>query len=185
MIRTLPKRERRGYTRAGRHKRPAPGQLTFAFPSAVIVQFTPGANNSGNPFVRALQLKDAGKTEAAVYAYLDAVERGQNVADALCNLGVIASNAGQTEQALAYFSRALQREPAHATSHHNLGNLFDDIGLGRAAKVHYEVAVALRPSGKSYYNLALVLESLGDADHAIAVLEQCLGMGLDQDGDIL
>ncbi len=174
MIHELGERTRRGYVRAGRPHKSTPGQLSLAFPSAIVVALKPRSSPSSDPFIRALELEAAGQTEPAASAYLEAVKNGHNVADALCNLGVLACSAGDDQQALSYFSMALQREPGHPTVHHNLGNLFDDMGMAQAAQVHYEIAAAMRPSLSTYYNLALVLDRLGKTGRAVEVLEQCL-----------
>lgn len=178
MIHKMQKRARQRYARAGPARKPPPGQLSFAFPPAEVVPFIV---TGGDPFTHALYLEDLGRPEEALAAYREAARRDIKRADALCNMGVIASQAQRLGEALSFFSQALQHEPGHAVTHHNLGNLYSDAGLVQAAQVHYEVAHALRPCPETLYNLALLLAERGRAGHAAAVLEQGLREGVYDD----
>lgn len=111
-------------------------------------------------FEEALQLDEAGKEEAEKY-YLLAIENGQSVEDAYCNLGILKSSQGDLTKSIDYLTQCLRKNPRHFEAHYNLGNVYSDLGNLELAKVHYELSTQIEPEyPNSYYNLGLVLISL-------------------------
>ncbi len=124
------------------------------------------------PFEEALLLHEQGDPKAAE-AYLEAINDGDNVAEAYCNLGIINLELGHFGKALDNFTLSLKHEPRHVEAHYNLGNLYYDAGELPLARLHYEAAAQIE-SGFSlvYFNLALVYHKLSDLTGALAALEK-------------
>ncbi|HAF15545.1 MAG TPA: hypothetical protein DHU55_16655 [Blastocatellia bacterium] len=124
------------------------------------------------PFEEALLLHEQGDPKAAE-SYQEAINDGDNVAEAYCNLGLIYLDLGQLGKALDSFTLALKHEPRHVEAHYNLGNLYYDAGELPLARLHYEAAAQIE-SGFSlvYFNLALVYHKLGDLAGALTALEK-------------
>ena len=125
-----------------------------------------------SPFEEALLLHERGDEKAAEL-YRDAIEEGDNVADAYCNLGIIELEQKRVPKALDCFTLALKHEPRHVEAHYDLANLYFDSGELRLARLHYESAAELEPSfSPLYYNLALVYYELQDLNAACAALHR-------------
>jgi tetratricopeptide (TPR) repeat protein len=124
------------------------------------------------PFEEALLLHEQGDVKAAE-SYQEAINDGDNVAEAYCNLGIINLELAQLGKALDNFTLALKHEPRHVEAHYNLGNLYYDAGELSLARLHYEAASQIE-SGFSlvYFNLALVYHRIGDLASAMAALER-------------
>ena len=94
---------------------------------------------------------------AAAERYLEAINEGDNVAEAYCNLGIIESQKGNTAKAFDCFTTSLKHDPRHSEAHYNLGNLYFDLNDFRLAQIHYEMAGEVDPTfANAYFNLALV-----------------------------
>ena len=119
-----------------------------------------------SPFEEALLLHERGDQKAGEL-YKEAINVGDNVADAYCNLGIIELEGGSTAKALDCFTLSLKSEPRHVEAHYNLANLYFDAGDLKLSRLHYESARELEPSfSPLHYNLALVyyeLKNLGEA----------------------
>src|ERR1044071_9882676 len=87
------------------------------------------------PFEEALLLHDTNDPKAAD-SYLEAINEGDNVAEAYCNLGIINKDLGNVSKALDNFTLALKHEPRHVEAHYNLGNLYFDAGELPLARLH-------------------------------------------------
>lgn len=124
------------------------------------------------PFEEALLLHEQGDPKAEE-SYLEAINNGDNVAEAHCNLGIINLELGNVGKALDNFTLSLKHEPRHVEAHYNLGNLYYDAGELPLARLHYEAAAQIE-SGFSlvYFNLALVYHRLSDVNGALAALEK-------------
>ena len=124
------------------------------------------------PFEEALLLHEQGDPKAAE-SYLEAINDGDNVAEAYCNLGIINLDQGHVGKALDNFTLSLKHEPRHVEAHYNLGNLYYDAGELPLARLHYEAAAQIE-SGFSlvYFNLALVYHKLKDLNAALGALEK-------------
>jgi len=118
-------------------------------------------------FEEALTLDEKGDETAEKY-YLLAIENGQSIDDAYCNLGILKSGNGDFSKSLDYLTKCLQRNPRHFEAHYNLGNVYSELGNLDLAKVHYELSTEIEPNyPNSYYNLGLVLISLKRYKEAI------------------
>lgn len=124
------------------------------------------------PFEEALMLHEQGDPKAAEY-YLEAINEGDNVAEAQCNLGIIYLEQGKTPKALDSFTLSLKHDPRHVEAHYNLGNLYYDAGEYRLARLHYEGAAQIEPGfSLVYFNLALVYHRLGELAAATTACER-------------
>jgi tetratricopeptide (TPR) repeat protein len=124
------------------------------------------------PFEEALLLHEQGDPKAAEH-YVEAINEGDNVAEAYCNLGIINLERGQLASALDNFTRSLKNDPRHVEAHYNLANLYYDAGDFQLAKLHYEAAAQIEPGfSLVYFNLSLVYHKLGDLSSASATLEK-------------
>jgi tetratricopeptide (TPR) repeat protein len=124
------------------------------------------------PFEEALLLHEQGDPKAAE-SYWEAINDGDNVAEAYCNLGILNLEQGKLSNALDNFTLSLKHQPRHVEAHYNLGNLYYDAGELPLARLHYEAAAQIE-SGFSlvYFNLALVYHKLNDLPGALAALEK-------------
>jgi tetratricopeptide (TPR) repeat protein len=124
------------------------------------------------PFEEALLLHEQGDPKAAD-CYLEAINEGDNVAEAYCNLAIINLELQNHAKALDNFTLSLKSDPRHVEAHYNLGNLYYDAGDLGLAKLHYEAATQIEPGfSLVYFNLALVYHKLGDSQTASATLEK-------------
>jgi tetratricopeptide (TPR) repeat protein len=124
-------------------------------------------------FEEALITDNQGDTAGARKLYLKAIEEGEALADAYCNLGIIEWQEGNTTKAIDSFTLSLKNEPRHFEAHYNLANLYGEIGNFPLAKVHYEVSIEVEPTfPNSYFNLALTLAMNKEFDAAVKALYQ-------------
>jgi tetratricopeptide (TPR) repeat protein len=146
-----------------------PAQLPlFPQPTAQILDFLPALSR----FEQAL-LFDEREDSKAAELYRKAIEEGDCVADAYCNLGIIECKRGNTTQAFDCFTTSLKHNPRHSEAHYNLGNLYFDLNDFRLAQVHYEMAGAIDISfANVYFNLALVQTINNDLAAAINALNK-------------
>ena len=96
------------------------------------------------PFEEALLLHEQGDPKAAEH-YVEAINEGDNVAEAYCNLGILNLERGQLGAALDNFTLSLKNDPRHVEAHYNLANLYYDAGDLQLAKLHYEAAAQIEP----------------------------------------
>jgi len=125
-------------------------------------------------FEEALLLDDRGSDmTAARFHYQKAIEDGESVADAYCNLGILESKEGHTAKAIDCFTQSLKFEPRHFEAHYNLANLYAEVGNLPLAKVHYEISIELEPTfPNSHFNLGLTLAMNKEFKEAIIVLQR-------------
>src|SRR5207253_6249973 len=118
------------------------------------------------PFEEALLLHEQGDEKASEF-YVEAINSGDNVAEAFCNLGIIELDRGNTIGALENFTQSLKNDPRHVEAHYNLANLYYDAGDFPLARLHYEAATQIEPNfSLVYYNLALVCHRLNNVPAA-------------------
>lgn len=122
-------------------------------------------------FEEALLLDESGQFDVAKTLYSKAIEEGDFVADAWCNLGIIESDSGNHAKAIDAFTRCLSHEPRHYEAHYNLANLYAEVGNYALAKVHYAMASEIEPGfPNSYFNLGLTLAMNKEYNEAVSVL---------------
>ena len=124
------------------------------------------------PFEEALLLHERGDVKASEF-YVEAINDGDNVAEAYCNLGIIELDRGNTIGALENFTQSLKNDPRHVEAHYNLANLYYDAGDFPLARLHYEAATQIEPNfSLVYYNLALVYHRLNNVPAATQSLNR-------------
>lgn len=117
--------------------------------------------NNGESFFEAALILDEKGDKSAESLYLKAIEAGQSLPDAYCNLGIIMSGKEEYAKAVDFLTKCLKEDPRHFEAHYNLGNVYSDMGNYALAKMHYEVSTEIEPDfPNSFYNLGLVLISL-------------------------
>jgi len=106
-------------------------------------------------FEEALMLDEQGDGRASA-VYLKAIEAGDSIADAFCNLGIIESEKKNYVEAINCFTKSLKEDPRHYEAHYNLANVYAEMGDLPLAKIHYQLSIAIEPEfPNSYFNLAL------------------------------
>ena len=124
------------------------------------------------PFEEALLLHEQGDMQAIEF-YREAINAGDNVAEAYCNLGIIELDRNNSVGALDNFTQSLKHEPRHVEAHYNLANLYYDAGDFALARLHYEAAIQIEPNfSLVYYNLALVYHRLANVAGAKQALHK-------------
>lgn len=160
-----------GFERVKKKKKPTAeqrGQLNLFAGAAHVLRLP----SNSSPFDEALLLDERGD-ERAEDAYQRAIENGDGVADAYCNLGILKSKAGLTARAFDCFTKSLAYEPRHAESHYNLGNLYFEEGDLRLARMHYELSAEIDPDFPNvYFNLGLVAALSVDFSSALNALKK-------------
>ncbi len=124
------------------------------------------------PFEEALLLHEKKDPMASEY-YVEAINEGDNIAEAYCNLGILELEAGNSAKALDNFTLSLKHDPRHVEAHYNLANLYYDAGELKLARLHYEAATQIEPRfSLVYFNLALVYHKLNEPAAARSALEK-------------
>jgi tetratricopeptide (TPR) repeat protein len=181
VIEFLPKQPiKYGFERVKRRRRNgSSGQPDLFSPSAEILRLP----SKLSPFEEALLLdeRNDGRTEEA---YRRAIQEGDCVDGAYCNLGILLSKAGQTAKAFDCFTKGLQHNPRHFQSQFNLGNFYFEQDNLRLARMHYELAIELQPDFASvYFNVALVAALSNDLVFAIEALQRYKALAADREGN--
>lgn len=134
------------------------------------------------PFEEGLLLDERGDGRAQE-SYWRAIEEGDCVADAYCNLGVLESQAGRTAKAFDCFTKSLELDPRHLESHYNLANLYFEAGDLRLSKMHYEIAAEIEPEFvNTYFNLGLVHAMSEDFKSAVTALRKYKELASEEEG---
>jgi Flp pilus assembly protein TadD len=129
--------------------------------------------NKLTDFEEALFIDERGDTKEARKLYLKAIERGDSLADAYCNLGIIEWQEGNQSKAVDYFTHALKNYPRHFEAHYNLANLYGELGNFPLATAHYKISIELEPTfSNSYFNLALTHAMNREFAEAVNLLRQ-------------
>lgn len=127
------------------------GQLNLFQRQANVISL----NTAAPTFEEALTLHEMNDPRAKEI-YLKAIELGDNIPDAYCNLGIIFSEEGDTVKAFEYFTLALKEEPRHFEAHFNLANLYLEENDARVSILHYQIAQSIDPTFINiYFNIGL------------------------------
>jgi tetratricopeptide (TPR) repeat protein len=155
------------------------GQLNlFATPKGEVVELPRNLST----FEEALLL-DEHDDPTSGDLYRQAINEGDCIAEAYCNLGILESEAGHRPLAFDCFTLSLANDPRHFESHYNLGNLYLDEGDFRLAKLHYEICTVVEPDfPDTYFNLGLVLVMSEEREHAVHALERYKSLVPDHEG---
>jgi len=125
-----------------------------------------------SPFEEALILHEQNDPRADAM-YRRAIEEGECVPDAYCNLGIMAYEKNDIPKAFDHFTRSLQHNERHFESHFNLGHIYFEAGDLRLARLHYDFAAAIEPcSASAHFNLGLIDAMEGDTPAAVASLNR-------------
>ena len=126
--------------------------------------------NRLSTFEEALMLDEQGN-EKAREIYAKAIQQGDSIADAYCNLGILESEQKNYTKAIDCFTRGLKEDPRHFEAHYNLANLYAEVGNIPLAKLHYQMSIEIEPTfPNSHFNLGLSLAMNKEIDEAIAAL---------------
>lgn len=163
----IPNPEKFGF-KPVRKKKPDPeprhGQLHL-FGGAKVINL-----NSLTPFDEALMLDEQGDNRAG-QQYQKAIDAGDSIADAYCNLGIIESGKKQYTKAIDCFTKSLKEDPRHFEAHYNLANVYAEVGNLPLAKIHYQISIEIEPDfPNSYFNLGITLAMNKEIDEAIQSL---------------
>jgi tetratricopeptide (TPR) repeat protein len=143
------------------------GQLNL-FTGGKIVKL-----NQLSIFEEALLIDDQGDKKTARQQYLKAIEVGDCVADAYCNLGILESQDGNYTKAIDCLTLCLKHEPRHYEAHYNLANLYAEVGNYSLAKLHYQISIEVEPSFTNcYFNLGLTLAMNREYNEAVNMLSR-------------
>jgi len=135
-----------------------------------------------SPFEEALLLHER-NDKRAPEAYQNAIEAADCVADAWCNLGIWAFEAGRPLEAFDRLTQALSCDPRHFESHFNLATLYFESRDFHLARLHYEIASGIEPSfPELYFNLGLVHAVGGDLIAAIGALKRYKSLAPEDEG---
>lgn len=122
-------------------------------------------------FEEALLQDENNNHKSAKELYTRAIEEGESIADAWCNLGIIESEEGNNTKAIDCFTQCLKADPRHFEAHYNLANLYAEVGNYSLAKFHYGISIEIEPSfPNSYFNLGLTLALNKEFDEAVKLL---------------
>lgn len=157
------------------------GQLnlfTVAPPEAKVIRFA----SHLSPFEEALQLDDQEDKNTKAF-YWKAIQAGDSVADAYCNLGILESENNKVVKAIDCFANALKYDPRHFESHYNLANIYSEAGDLKLAKLHYEITAEIAPEFPNlYYNLGLVHAMTKDFKAAEEALTRYKALAPEEEG---
>lgn len=158
--------EKFGYRPIHKRKKDHNGQLDLFSECKVL------SLSKSTPFEEAVLLDEQKDYARAVIMYKKAIEVGDSVADAYCNLGILESEKQHYSKAIDYFTNCLLKIPRHFEGHYNLANLYAEMGNFPLAKLHYQIAIELEPQfSNSYFNIALTLVMLRDIKEALIALQ--------------
>ena len=112
-------------------------------------------NNKG------VALFQRGSIEAAIEAFIRAMELKPDYAEAYNNLGLAYSKRGQNEESVKYFQKALELDPQMGEVYNNLGFLFHTTShydravemFNRSLQTGADQAIAFTNLGNSFYQL--------------------------------
>jgi tetratricopeptide (TPR) repeat protein len=135
-----------------------------------------------SPIEKAMRLHESGDKKAAEFAYRQAIEEGDSIPDAYCNLGIMQFEAGCSAEAFDQFTNALKHDPRHFEAHFNLAHLYFEAGDLRLSRLHYELAAQLEPSFPNlYFNIGLVHAVTGEYSEALTALNKARDLVTDED----
>jgi len=125
-----------------------------------------------SPFEEALILHEQGD-KRAIDMYLRAINEGECVSDAYCNLGILDYEENNIPKAFDHFTNALKYDPRHFESHFNLAHLYFEAGDFKLARLPYDLSAVIESSNASvYFNLGLINAIDGKLTEAITSLNR-------------
>jgi tetratricopeptide (TPR) repeat protein len=117
----------------------------------------------------------AGRYEAAIAHFQQALQRHPGLVDAVQGIGLAYAEQGKTAQAEAQFQAVLRLVPDFAEAYTHLGKLYTSTGRLDEAATMYRTVIRLQPEqAPGYHNLGTVLAAQGQTEAAIAQLQEAL-----------
>jgi glutathione synthase/RimK-type ligase-like ATP-grasp enzyme len=130
-------------------------------------------DHAGLRFARGCALEDFGRTDEAIRAYRDVLERDATHIGALTNLGCLLFERELLAEAAPYFRAALAAHPTDPVTLVNAGRLAAARGETGAAIASFSTALAFAPDLlNAHLGLARVYEAAGDAERAQRQLDR-------------
>lgn len=109
-----------------------------------------------------MALSNAGKSDEAVFHYLESLRILPNYEVAHYNIGFELAAQGKPAAAAAHFSLLLKYRPGNEQLHNNLGAVLAQEGRLDAAIEQFQQAIKIKPNyAKPYFNYGKTLEQLG------------------------
>jgi len=134
-----------------------------------------------SPFEEALILHEQGD-KRAIEMYTKAIQGGECISDAYCNLGILDYESNNIASAFDQFTKALRHDPRHFEAHFNLAHLYFEAGEFRLARLHYDISAVIEPSSASvHFNLGLIHAIDGDLILAIAALHRARDLAVEDE----
>lgn len=178
--------EKLGLKKARKSRKPDPedlGQLNLF--NQIISEPRVLKFDDGHGFFEQALHHDEMGDASAENLYLKAIEAGESVANAYCNLGILMNSQGKHAKAVDYLTRCLQESSRHYEAHYNLGNLYSEIGNFSLARMHYEVSTEIEPDfPNGYYNLGLVLISMHEYELATRAINRYINLTPESDHSV-
>ncbi|WP_422925491.1 protein kinase domain-containing protein [Singulisphaera sp. PoT] len=129
-------------------------------------------DNPAVPFYLASALQNAGRLDAAVSAYHEAISLRPDYPEAYCNLGNTLTQQKKLDEAVASFRKAIELRPGYALAYFNLGFALDEQGKFAEAFDAYGEAVKHREGYvEAHSNRGLAAYRLGRFSDAIPAFE--------------
>jgi len=119
----------------------------------------------------------AGRNEAAVAHYREALRIWPDLPEVHNGLGEVLDRMGRTEEALENFEEEVRIQPRFAPAHYNLGVVRYRIGKVREAAASFREVLAIQPDHpEAHNNLGVWLLDAGRVDEAIAHFREALAV---------
>lgn len=114
-----------------------------------------------------------GRTDEAMQAYMDILEKDETIAWAHSRIGAILAQEGKLEAAEQALTKALELDPELPQAHSNLGNIFYTRGQFDQAIERYQTAAKLDPTNPLYHeNLHAAYKKQKKLSEAVKSLKQ-------------
>ena len=122
-------------------------------------------------------LRQNGKTDEAEAVYKKVLAKNPHDIRILISMAAISYSKDHKEEAEKYVKAAEQSEKFSSNNYSNLGFFLLVAGKDKEAAYYYEKAIAKRPNGFDFYNLACAYAKYGDKDKAFDALNKSLEYG--------
>ena len=124
-------------------------------------------------YLRGRLLEMAGRRDAAIAAYREALGANAAFSDAANRLAYLLAGLSKYEEAERLFRRVLAAEPANATLHFNLGYTLEKLQRYEQAIDAFREATRLKPgTDRAWYGMGMCLAHLGRHEQAVSALEE-------------
>lgn len=164
----------RSYPQSANDRRMLPGAWLVTLAICVLALGLPAQQLPAAGSMQAIEaLVQQGNWDQAKSALADLLQRNPSNVAAWNLLGIVNSEQHDDADALAAFENALRLAPGLPGTHNNLGNLYLAERKLDLAEKEYRTVLRIDPRNRDgNYNLATLLMQRGQADKAIAYLEQ-------------